>query len=352
MKWVVYLFFAICVVFHWFAAGCKSNCPPGMIAHVHHWSLGPNFWTTEATLLGNCFWWSSTDLCLDTTVLLSSGAIFGCRWPFTCICWCLLPLPFRKAHGMLGCNFIAFQIRILYLCMSKKEQICFLATALIEVRKSYSPVCVKSVGRCHHPALEETWKQIGSLSGPCEFLWKGWRRSVNIIFISLTLHLRSPKTQPEAEQSQITLHQRYMETTLKHSWTWAKNENDHVIPSHFLALSGSKELQQNALQSAECSLTARDVLAPSLSCSSLNWTENCGAWCGCGFLRRATLQKEYEPDSNNLSCFIKSVRKWFFTNICKQHSLKLNVCRWKRNNNNGAHLSRILNNTMVRALLL
>lgn len=29
----------------------------------------------------------------------------------------------------------------------KREQICFLATALIEVRKSHSPVSVKSVGR-------------------------------------------------------------------------------------------------------------------------------------------------------------------------------------------------------------
>lgn len=197
-----------------------------------------------------------------------------------------------------------------YLCV-KREQICFLATALIEVRKSHSPVCVKSVGRCHHPALEETWKQICRLSGPCEFLWKGWCCSVNIVFISLMLHLRFPKTQPWAEWSQITLHRRYIETTLKHSWIWAKYENDHVIPSYFLALLGSKELQQNALQSAECSLTARDVLALSLSCSPLNWTENCGAWCGCSFLGflPSPLQKEYEADSNNLSCLIKSMIK-------------------------------------------
>lgn len=144
MKWVVYLFFAICVVFHWFAAGCKSNCPPGMIAHVHHWSLGPNFWTTEATLLGNCFWWSSTDLCLDTTVLLSSGAIFGCRWPFTCICWCLLPLPFRKAHGMLGCNFTAFRIRILYFMYVKKRANLFPSNCFNRSEKIlFSSLCEK-----------------------------------------------------------------------------------------------------------------------------------------------------------------------------------------------------------------
>lgn len=115
----------------------------------------------------------------------------------------------------------------------KREQICFLATALIEVRKSQSPVCVKSVGRCHHAVLEETWKQICCLSGPCEFLWKGWRRFVNIVFISLTLHLRSPETQPRAERSQITLQQRCMETMLKHNGMWAKYGNDHVILSTF-----------------------------------------------------------------------------------------------------------------------
>ena len=91
---------------------------------------------------------------------------------------------------------------------AKREQICFLATALIKVRKSHSPICVKSVERCHHPA---------SLSGPSEFLWKGWRRSVNILFISLTLHFRSPKTHPEAEPTQITFYRRYMTTTLKHN---------------------------------------------------------------------------------------------------------------------------------------